>query len=271
MVLPGLSIIVQCGKWNQQVFCCCYCSNPFVCIWCWQRANLSLFFSCCPGNLSKTCTADGWTEMHPMTIAVNCGYNMNSTNEDDVCMLFYLFVLFVYYLFVFSFCLCSLFPVFFVCFLNNFPSSFLPFRSFFHSAFLSCSSSFFLSFILLPLTFFLEPISQSVCPPPLPFWRNNTIEHSGPAYAQKKSYGTWIEWMHEFDFFPRHFCLKITHVIAKVVACIFSVSFQPAWLSSSPLRQNYSTDHPQGPDQNAECKGTITLSISPPREINQRD
>lgn len=35
-----------------------------------------------PGNLSKTCTVDGWTEMHPLDIAVNCGYNLNGTGED---------------------------------------------------------------------------------------------------------------------------------------------------------------------------------------------
>lgn len=35
-----------------------------------------------PGNLSKTCTADGWTQMHPIDIAVNCGYNLNSTSDD---------------------------------------------------------------------------------------------------------------------------------------------------------------------------------------------
>lgn len=35
-----------------------------------------------PGNLSKTCTADGWTEMHPLDIALNCGYNLNGTSED---------------------------------------------------------------------------------------------------------------------------------------------------------------------------------------------
>nr|XP_057916494.1 vasoactive intestinal polypeptide receptor 1b isoform X3 [Doryrhamphus excisus] len=34
------------------------------------------------GNLSKTCTADGWTEMHPVDIALNCGYNVNSTSDD---------------------------------------------------------------------------------------------------------------------------------------------------------------------------------------------
>lgn len=35
-----------------------------------------------PGNLSKTCTVDGWTEMHPLDIAVNCGYNLNGTSDD---------------------------------------------------------------------------------------------------------------------------------------------------------------------------------------------
>uniref|UniRef100_A0A8C2HJ27 Vasoactive intestinal peptide receptor 1b n=1 Tax=Cyprinus carpio TaxID=7962 RepID=A0A8C2HJ27_CYPCA len=35
------------------------------------------------GNLSKTCTADGWTEMDPMEIAVYCGYNLNGTVDDD--------------------------------------------------------------------------------------------------------------------------------------------------------------------------------------------
>ncbi|XP_016330323.1 vasoactive intestinal polypeptide receptor-like, partial [Sinocyclocheilus anshuiensis] len=35
------------------------------------------------GNLSKTCTADGWTEMDPMEIAIHCGYNLNGTVDDD--------------------------------------------------------------------------------------------------------------------------------------------------------------------------------------------
>ncbi|XP_061777279.1 vasoactive intestinal polypeptide receptor 1b isoform X3 [Nerophis ophidion] len=34
------------------------------------------------GNLSKTCTADGWTEMRPLDIALNCGYNINSTSDE---------------------------------------------------------------------------------------------------------------------------------------------------------------------------------------------
>ncbi|TRY65617.1 hypothetical protein DNTS_022617 [Danionella cerebrum] len=39
-------------------------------------------FKSLTGNLSKTCTADGWTEMDPMEIAVNCGYNLNGTVDD---------------------------------------------------------------------------------------------------------------------------------------------------------------------------------------------
>ncbi|KAK1806321.1 hypothetical protein P4O66_000033 [Electrophorus voltai] len=38
---------------------------------------------CLPGNLSKTCTADGWTEVNPIMIAMNCGYNFNGTIDDD--------------------------------------------------------------------------------------------------------------------------------------------------------------------------------------------
>ncbi|XP_041924371.1 vasoactive intestinal polypeptide receptor 1b isoform X3 [Alosa alosa] len=61
---------------------------------CWPTASLGEVVTIpCPiyfshfnnehkGNLSKTCTADGWSDMQPMAIAVNCGYNMNSTNDD---------------------------------------------------------------------------------------------------------------------------------------------------------------------------------------------
>lgn len=53
---------------------------------CWPSLKTqSVYFSMSPsspGNLSKTCTADGWTEMHPIHIVVNCGYNLNSTNDD---------------------------------------------------------------------------------------------------------------------------------------------------------------------------------------------
>ncbi|XP_064797206.1 vasoactive intestinal polypeptide receptor 1b [Oncorhynchus masou masou] len=34
------------------------------------------------GKLSKTCTSEGWTEMHPLDIALNCGYNANNTGDD---------------------------------------------------------------------------------------------------------------------------------------------------------------------------------------------
>ena len=37
---------------------------------------------CSLGNLSKTCTSEGWTEMHPLDIALNCGYNANNTGDD---------------------------------------------------------------------------------------------------------------------------------------------------------------------------------------------
>lgn len=48
-----------------------------------ERAAVALTSVCVfPGNLSKTCTADGWTEMRPFDIAVNCGYNLNSTSDD---------------------------------------------------------------------------------------------------------------------------------------------------------------------------------------------
>jgi len=35
-----------------------------------------------PGNLTNTCTADGWTGMLPIDIAVICGYNRNITGEE---------------------------------------------------------------------------------------------------------------------------------------------------------------------------------------------
>ncbi|CAL8234488.1 unnamed protein product [Arctogadus glacialis] len=33
-------------------------------------------------NLTKTCTADGWSEMLPIDIAVNCGYNHNISGDE---------------------------------------------------------------------------------------------------------------------------------------------------------------------------------------------
>ncbi|XP_069559560.1 vasoactive intestinal polypeptide receptor 1b [Brachyistius frenatus] len=70
------------------------CQGMWDIIACWPTARVGEVVTItCPmyfsyfsdqqrGNLSKTCTADGWTEMHPIDIALNCGYNLNSTNDD---------------------------------------------------------------------------------------------------------------------------------------------------------------------------------------------
>ncbi|XP_044031711.1 vasoactive intestinal polypeptide receptor 1b isoform X2 [Siniperca chuatsi] len=70
------------------------CQGMWDIIACWPSASIGEVVTItCPtyfsyfsdqhkGNLSKTCTADGWTEMHPFDIAVNCGYNLNSTSDD---------------------------------------------------------------------------------------------------------------------------------------------------------------------------------------------
>ncbi|KAG5268583.1 hypothetical protein AALO_G00214160 [Alosa alosa] len=70
------------------------CQGTWEMLACWPTASLGEVVTIpCPiyfshfnnehkGNLSKTCTADGWSDMQPMAIAVNCGYNMNSTNDD---------------------------------------------------------------------------------------------------------------------------------------------------------------------------------------------
>ncbi|KAE8279854.1 Vasoactive intestinal polypeptide receptor [Larimichthys crocea] len=70
------------------------CQGMWDIIACWPSASVGEVVTItCPtyfsyfsdqhrGNLSKTCTADGWTEMHPLDIAVNCGYNLNSTSDD---------------------------------------------------------------------------------------------------------------------------------------------------------------------------------------------
>ncbi|XP_030625469.1 vasoactive intestinal polypeptide receptor 1b [Chanos chanos] len=71
------------------------CKGMWDMIACWPSAKVGeLVVIPCPnyfrhfsdhhkGNLSKTCTADGWSEMNPLSNAVNCGYNSNSTVEDD--------------------------------------------------------------------------------------------------------------------------------------------------------------------------------------------
>ncbi|XP_035268039.1 vasoactive intestinal polypeptide receptor 1b isoform X2 [Anguilla anguilla] len=70
------------------------CKGMWDKITCWPSARVGEVVTIsCPnyfsyfndqhkGNLSKTCTADGWTEMLPITIAMNCGYNLNNTIDD---------------------------------------------------------------------------------------------------------------------------------------------------------------------------------------------
>ncbi|KAJ8337157.1 hypothetical protein SKAU_G00383770 [Synaphobranchus kaupii] len=71
------------------------CGGMWDIITCWPPASVGEVVTIpCPayfkyfsnqhkGNLSKMCTRDGWTEMHPTSYALNCGYNLNSTNSDD--------------------------------------------------------------------------------------------------------------------------------------------------------------------------------------------
>ncbi|XP_019727414.1 vasoactive intestinal polypeptide receptor 1b [Hippocampus comes] len=70
------------------------CQGMWDIVACWPLASVGEVVTIpCPayfsyfsdqhkGNLSKTCTPDGWTEMHPVDIALNCGYNLNSTSDD---------------------------------------------------------------------------------------------------------------------------------------------------------------------------------------------
>ncbi|XP_060755892.1 vasoactive intestinal polypeptide receptor 1b [Neoarius graeffei] len=72
------------------------CKGMWDVITCWPSAKVGeLVVIPCPnyfsyfsehhsgGNLSKTCTEHGWTEVLPITITVNCGYNPNGTVDDD--------------------------------------------------------------------------------------------------------------------------------------------------------------------------------------------
>lgn len=43
----------------------------------------SLVSVCPSGNLSKTCTADGWTPISMDSYILDCGYNPNSTMEEN--------------------------------------------------------------------------------------------------------------------------------------------------------------------------------------------
>ncbi|KAG7272482.1 hypothetical protein CRUP_009034 [Coryphaenoides rupestris] len=47
-----------------------------------ERCQNSTSGNITSGNLTKTCTADGWTGMLPIDIAVICGYNRNITGEE---------------------------------------------------------------------------------------------------------------------------------------------------------------------------------------------
>ncbi|XP_037537931.1 vasoactive intestinal polypeptide receptor-like [Nematolebias whitei] len=72
------------------------CSGTWDKITCWPSANIDqvvtipcpkyLFYfsrSVSPRNLSKTCTADGWTPISMDSYILDCGYNPNSTMEEN--------------------------------------------------------------------------------------------------------------------------------------------------------------------------------------------
>ncbi|XP_036842510.1 vasoactive intestinal polypeptide receptor [Oncorhynchus mykiss] len=72
------------------------CSGMWDKVACWPSANTGQVVTIpCPvyflyltndfimGNLSKTCTSDGWSEVSPASYALNCGYNANVTKVDD--------------------------------------------------------------------------------------------------------------------------------------------------------------------------------------------
>ncbi|KAJ8386153.1 hypothetical protein AAFF_G00176610 [Aldrovandia affinis] len=77
------------------------CDGMWDIIICWPSASVGQVVTIpCPdyfkhfsnhhkGNLSKTCTLDGWTEMHPISYALNCGYNLNSTIGDEAGKFFW--------------------------------------------------------------------------------------------------------------------------------------------------------------------------------------
>uniref|UniRef100_A0A3Q3DI04 Vasoactive intestinal peptide receptor 1a n=1 Tax=Hippocampus comes TaxID=109280 RepID=A0A3Q3DI04_HIPCM len=71
------------------------CSGMWDKITCWPNADVgevvtipcpncnSCLSFCSLGNLSKTCTEDGWTPMSSDSYVIDCGYNPNSTVDDD--------------------------------------------------------------------------------------------------------------------------------------------------------------------------------------------
>uniref|UniRef100_A0A673BGM4 Vasoactive intestinal peptide receptor 1a n=1 Tax=Sphaeramia orbicularis TaxID=375764 RepID=A0A673BGM4_9TELE len=68
------------------------CSVMWDKITCWPMAEvgevvtipLSPLSLCSLGNLSKTCTEDGWTPISLDSYIIDCGYNPNSTSDEDV-------------------------------------------------------------------------------------------------------------------------------------------------------------------------------------------
>uniref|UniRef100_A0AAZ3NUX6 Vasoactive intestinal peptide receptor 1a n=1 Tax=Oncorhynchus tshawytscha TaxID=74940 RepID=A0AAZ3NUX6_ONCTS len=71
------------------------CSGTWDKVACWPSANTGQVVTIpCPvyflyltndfimGNLSKTCTSDGWSEVSPASYALNCGYNANVTKAE---------------------------------------------------------------------------------------------------------------------------------------------------------------------------------------------
>lgn len=45
----------------------------------------NLLFLFPPGNVSRNCTSQGWTDVYPAPYAVACGYDSNSTPGEEVC------------------------------------------------------------------------------------------------------------------------------------------------------------------------------------------
>ncbi|XP_046882760.1 vasoactive intestinal polypeptide receptor-like isoform X1 [Hypomesus transpacificus] len=72
------------------------CSGMWDKVACWPSARVGKVVTIpCPkyftyftnhfhmGNLSKTCTIDGWSEINPDSYALDCGYNPNSTTGEE--------------------------------------------------------------------------------------------------------------------------------------------------------------------------------------------
>ncbi|XP_030053573.1 vasoactive intestinal polypeptide receptor 1 [Microcaecilia unicolor] len=70
------------------------CRKMFDNITCWPSASIGqivvipcptyfTFFSNVQGNISRTCTNEGWTDLFPPTYAAACGYDSNSTPVEE--------------------------------------------------------------------------------------------------------------------------------------------------------------------------------------------